>query len=416
MGEDVNTNIEAPVLIIGGGQAGFQVALSLRDGGYESAIHILCEEAVLPYQRPPLSKAYLMGKMKADNLSFRPEAFFETQNIKLHKGVIAEHIDPAKKVVRTAGGEHFKYEHLVIATGTRVRKLPVEGAQLGGVHYLRSMADSDAIAGEFDQAQNVVVIGGGFIGLEVAAVSAGLGKKATVIEAADRLMARAVTPPVSEYFSKLHSEGGVEVLLNSAVQSLAGENGKVTQVICADGRAIDADLVVIGIGVVPNSEIAEAAGIACPNGIEVDAHGRSSVPDIYSAGDCACHLSPFSNEMERLESVQNAIDQARTVAATILGQDVPYHSVPWFWSDQFDVKLQMVGFSKGYDAYAIRGDQASGKFSLFYFKGDKLIGVDSMSRPADHMAGRKILTANANLTKEQAGDEEFDLRGFIKAL
>lgn len=402
--------MSAGVVIVGGGQAGFQVAASLRADGYAGPIRIVSEERHPPYQRPPLSKGLLLGKMGKDRLLFRQPAFYEAQGIELALGERVEAIDRAARTVRTASGRSFPYEALVLATGTRVRALPVPGADLDGVVYLRTIEDSEDLARRIEAAGRVVVIGGGFIGLEVAAAARMLGRPVTVLEAADRPMGRVVAPVISRFFTDLHRGHGVELVVNARIARIEGEGGRARAVVMGDGARHPADLVVVGIGVLPNVGLAEAAGLACADGVVVDEHGRTTDPAIFAAGECTSHPSRFAGGRVRLESVQNAVDQAKAVAAAILGRPYPYDEVPWFWSDQYDIKLQMVGISRGHDREALRGDPASGKFSVFYFKGRRLIAIDSINRPSDHMVGRKLLAAGTALTPEQAADEGFDLK------
>jgi 3-phenylpropionate/trans-cinnamate dioxygenase ferredoxin reductase subunit len=402
--------VSAGVLIVGGGQAGFQVAASLRADGYGGPVRIVSAEPHPPYQRPPLSKALLLGKMDKARLLFRQPAFYEAQGIELHLGERVDAIDRETRSVRTASGLVLAYETLVLATGTRVRQLPVEGAGLDGVLYLRTIEESEELGRRIAAAERVVVIGAGFIGLEVAAAARMLGRPVTVLEVADRPMGRVVAPVISRFFERLHRERGVELVMNARIARLEGEDGRVRAVLMADGTHHPADLVVVGIGVLPNVELAQAAGLACADGIVVDEHGLTSDPAILAAGECTSHPNRFAGGRARLESVQNAVDQAKAVAAAILGRHRPYDEVPWFWSDQYDVKLQMVGISRGHDREVVRGEPAGGKFSVFYFKDGRLIAIDSVNRPSDHMAGRKLLSGGTSLTPEEAADEGYDLK------
>jgi 3-phenylpropionate/trans-cinnamate dioxygenase ferredoxin reductase subunit len=400
----------AGVVIVGGGQAGFQVAASLRAGGYAGPIRICSAENHPPYQRPPLSKAFLLGKMERERLLFRQPAFYAAQAIELVLGDAVAAIDREARTVATAAGRRLPYDALVLATGTRVRPLPVPGSELDGVVYLRTLEESEALARRVAEAERVVVVGGGFIGLEVAAAARTLGKPLAVLEAADRLMGRVVAPVISGFYARLHRERGVELVLNARIDRIEGARERARAVVMADGTRHAADLVVVGIGVLPNVELALAAGLACENGVVVDERGRTGDPAIFAAGECTSHPNRFAGGMARLESVQNAVDQAKAAAATILGRDEPYDEVPWFWSDQYEVKLQMVGISFGHDQQAVRGDPAGGRFSVFYFRDRRLIAIDSVNRPSDHMAGRKLLAAGTGLTPAQAADEGFDLK------
>ena len=400
----------AGVVIVGAGQAGFQVAASLRGDGYAGPITLLGTEPHPPYQRPPLSKGLLLGKMARERLLFRQPDFYAAQAIDLRRGTTVTAIDRPARAVVTEAGERIAYEALVLATGTRVRPLPVPGADLAGVLYLRTIDECEDLARRIAAAERVVVIGGGFIGLEVAAAVRLLGKPVTVLEAADRLMGRVVAPVISAFYADLHRARGVELVLNARIAALEGADGRVAAVSMADGSRHPADLVVVGIGVLPNVELAAAAGLPCANGIVVDEHGRTADPAIYAAGECTSHPSRFAGGMVRLESVQNAVDQAKTVAAAILGRPVAYDEVPWFWSDQYEVKLQMVGLSAGHDQQVLRGDPATGRFSVVYFRAGRPIAIDSVNRPGDHMAGRRLLGAGRPLTPEQAADEAFELK------
>jgi len=411
----MTTSETAGLVVIGGSHAGHQVAIAARAAGFEGPVTVLSDERELPYQRPPLSKAYLMGKQPREALLFRPAAFYEEQGIDLRLGVGATAIDRAAHTVACDNGTILSYKKLVIATGTRVRPLNVPGSDLGGVHYIRTLADIDAIMAELDRVKSVVVIGGGFIGLEGAAALKTMGRDVAVVELADRLMARGVGATVSEYYATHHRAQGVDVRLSTGVESLAGEDGHVTGVVLSGGETLPADLVIVGIGVLPNQEIAAEAGIDCANGIIVDELTQTSDPDVLAVGDCAQFEGRFFDGPLRLESVQNATDQARTAGAAVAGEKKPYDSAPWFWSDQFDLKLQMTGITAGYDTEVIRGDVAAGEFSVFYFKGDKWLGTDTVNQPANHIASRRLLDAGYALSKAEAGDEGLALKELVKA-
>jgi 3-phenylpropionate/trans-cinnamate dioxygenase ferredoxin reductase subunit len=377
----------AGVVIVGAGQAGYQVAASLRSEGYDGPVALIGEELHLPYQRPPLSKGYLAGKQSLESVALRPAAFFTDHRIDLMLGERVIEIDRVGGQVRLASGARVAYQTLVLAVGASIRRLEIDG-----IRYLRTLDDSTTLKDRIEQARDIVVIGGGFIGLEVAAVVRSLGRSVAVFEAQPRLMARSVAPVLSEFYRELHVSHGVEISLNHA------------------GGFPPADLVLAGIGVTPNVELASAAGLTIGNGIVVDEHLRTDDPNIYAVGDCAEHPNPFAGGRARIESVQNAVDQARAVAAAIAGRPKPYHAVPWFWTDQFDVRLQMAGISTGWDREVTRGNPESRKFSVFYFKAGRLAGVDSINRPGDHMAGRKLLAVGTMLTPDQAADESVDLK------
>jgi 3-phenylpropionate/trans-cinnamate dioxygenase ferredoxin reductase subunit len=382
--------MESGVVIVGAGQGGFQVAASLRAGGYPGPITLIGDEPHLPYQRPPLSKEYLLGKQAIEKTELRPRAFYEAQNIALMTGERVVEIDRGNQRVRLASGASIAYSNLVLATGARVRTLPIDGAR-----YLRCRDDAIQLKREIDNCRSVVIVGGGFIGLEVAAAARALGKKVTVVEMQPRLMARVVAPVISEFYRELHVEQGVEIRFGA-------------QAIPA------ADLMVAGVGVIPNDELARDAGLTTANGIAVDAYLRTSDPNIYAIGDCAEHDNPYAGDRVRLESVQNAVDQAKCAAANIIASTrQPYDAVPWFWTHQFDVMLQMAGLSAASDQVVMRGDSGSRKFSVFYFKDGKLRAADSINRPTDHMLARKLLAAKAPVTPAQAGDERLDLKSLL---
>jgi 3-phenylpropionate/trans-cinnamate dioxygenase ferredoxin reductase subunit len=402
--------VDPGVVIVGGGQGGYQAAASLRSEGYEGPITIVSEEPHLPYQRPPLSKAFVLGKLDLDRLYLRPEAYYADHLIELRRGKRVTSIHRESFNLELDSGIRIPYRWLILATGARNRKLPVEGTWWEGVCYLRTVSEAADIKQRLELASNVVVIGGGFIGLEIAAAARVLGKNVVVLEALPRLMARAVAPVVSQFFLESHLREGVDVRLSACVSAIRGTGGKVSGVVLEDQSVLPADLVVIGIGVLPNVELAEAAGLAISNGIAVDEFLRSNDENIFALGDCAEYLHAYSATRVRLESVQNAVDQAVTIARTITGKPTPYTAVPWFWSDQFDIRLQMVGLSAGFDQTVIRGMMESRKFSVFYFRDRKLLGIDSINRPADHMAGRKLIAAHKLLTPEQAADEAINLK------
>ncbi len=402
------------VVIAGAGQAGFQLAFSLRSRGYDGTVTLIGEEPHLPYQRPPLSKAFLAGKQELRHLALRPAPYYVSQRIDFLAGETVAAIDRAGRRVVLASGSAVPYETLVLALGARVRPLPIPGAELDGVCYLRSLDHAVEIRARLEEARAVVVIGGGFIGLELAAVARSQAKEVTVVEVQPRLMPRVVSPLISEYYAKLHGSQGVQVKLGAPPVEIAASNGRVNSVVLSDGARIAADLVVAGIGVLPNIALAQDAGLATANGIVVNEYLRTDDTCIYAIGDCAAHPNPFAGGRVRIESVQNAVDQAECVAAAVCGQARAYEEVPWFWTDQFDVKLQMAGLSSGYDHSVTRGDPESRKFSVFYFREDRLVAVDSINRPADHIAARKLLAARSRLTPEQAADEGVDLKSFTQ--
>ena len=402
--------MDAPALIIGASHAGAHLAEALRRENWPHNIVLVGDESALPYNRPPLSKDFLKGAMDADRLPFRDPAFYAERGILLRLGRRAVAIHRAAREVVLDDGSRLPYSGLALATGARPRKLGVPGEELIGVLPLRSLDDVQAIRAHLDAAANVVVVGGGFIGLECAASLRALGKTVTVLEARERLMPRVIPAELSTFFLRLHAEHGVSIECSATVREIVGREGRAAGVVLGDGATVPADLVIVGIGVVPNTELAEAAGLDCDNGVVVDARCRTSDPAIVAAGDVAAHPNRFLGGRVRVESVQNATDQARVAAATLAGRAAIYDAVPWFWSDQYDVKLQMVGTSIGHDHAVTRGQVAAKRFSIFYFREHTLIGIDSVNDPADHMAGRKLLAAATPVTPAQAADRDVDLR------
>jgi 3-phenylpropionate/trans-cinnamate dioxygenase ferredoxin reductase subunit len=400
----------AGTVIIGTGQAGFEVGASLRAEGYQEPVTLIGEERHLPYQRPPLSKSFVLTRQGMDELELRPAAFYRDHGLELIVGERVVAIDRSARQVRTASGGVVAYESLVLAVGSRNRLLQVDGARLDGVLNLRTLDEAITIKERIEATENIVVLGGGFIGLELAAVARSLGKSVTVLEAQPRLMPRVVAPVISEFYRGLHGGHGVEIVCSASVTKIEGAGGKVQAVQLSDGASYSASLVLVGIGVVPNVELARAAGLAVGNGVVVNECLQTTDPDIYAVGDCAEHPNPFAGERVRLESIQNACDQGRSVAAAIVGRRHRYEALPWFWTDQFDVRLQMAGLSQGHDRVVTRGDPRIRKFSVFYFKNSRLVAVDSINRPVDHIIARKLLSARVPVTPEQAGDEGVDLK------
>ncbi len=400
----------APIVIVGASHAGAQIADSLRREHWEGDIVLIGDEPELPYHRPPLSKDFLAGKTGEDRLPIRDASFFADRHITMMLGRRVATIDRQDCAVILDDGARLPYSGLALATGARPRHLGVPGEDLAGVRVLRTVADVRAIRATLDGVRAVVVVGGGFIGLECAASLRALDKDVIVLEARERLMPRVVPPLISDFYMRLHADHGVRIQCDAGVSAINGARGRVTEVACADGRVLPADLVIVGVGVVPNIELAQACGLQCVNGIVVDEFARTSDPRIVAAGDCANHANRYFGGRVRLESVQNATDQARVAAATLAGNPIAYDAVPWFWSDQYDAKLQMVGTSQGHTVHAVRGDVAARKFSAFYFKDGRLTGADSLSDPISHMAARKLLSKGAHVTPEQAADPSVDLR------
>jgi 3-phenylpropionate/trans-cinnamate dioxygenase ferredoxin reductase component len=398
-----------PIVIIGAGQGGLQAAESLRSAKYDGEILLIGDEPHAPYNRPPLSKAFLLGECDQEQLIIRQPAVFEKKNITLKTSVRVDQIDAKAQTVLCEDGMQIEYEKLILATGSRARKPPIKGTDGEGVHCIRTLDDTLQLAKEMDAVEDIVVIGGGFIGLEMAAVARKLGKKVTVVEFADRLMARVVSPMISQYYKDLHEKHGCTVLLNAAASEILLNGTKAKAVQLNSGEELKADMVVLGVGVFPNQELAQAAGLECDGGIIIDNKGRTSDAHIYALGDCTGQRRE-DGSLLRLESVQNAVEMAKACAADIVGLDKPFVAAPWFWSDQYDVKMQMVGLSQGYDQAVLRGDIQTGSFSYLYFKEGQLIAIDSLNQSGDHMAGRKLLAGVNGLTPTQAGDVGFALR------
>lgn len=398
------------VAIVGNGQAGFQAASSLRQEGFAGRIVLFGDEPFLPYQRPPLSKSYLAGDSGLAELWLRPEAYYEKQDIDLFIGESVAAIDRRAGALRSARDSEFAFDHLILATGARFRPLVVPGAELDGVLPLRTLADADALRERLARAREVVVVGAGFIGLEFAAVAIAAGAAVHIVEVTHHPMGRVVSAPTSRFFTAAHEGWGAAISLGTGVARILGASGRVAAVETTDGRHLPADLVLVCIGVVPNAELAGAAGLATDNGVAVDEYLATDDPAISAIGDCASFPTPFALGRVRLESVQNAADQARSVAARLAGKPAPYQKVPWFWSDQGDLKLQIAGITAGHDACVLRGDPESRRFSVFCFREGRLLGVESINRPADHIAARRLLAGAPALSPDQAADADYDLK------
>jgi 3-phenylpropionate/trans-cinnamate dioxygenase ferredoxin reductase subunit len=396
------------LVIVGGGQAAAQAVQSLRQQNFAGAITLLCDEPFPPYQRPPLSKKYLAGELAHERLFLRPAAFYAEKGVTLEQSARVEELEPAARHVRLRDGRTLPYDRLLLATGSRVRTLDVPGAELSGVHYLRTIHDVDAITAALVPGARVLLIGAGYIGLEVAAVTRQRGFDVTVLEAASRVMARTVSAEVSAFYEACHRSAGVVIHCNAAVKALHGV-ARVSSVETTDGRTFPCDVLIVGIGIVPNVELAASAGLSCDNGIVVDEHARTADPLIVAAGDCTNHPLPLVGRRVRLESVPNAIHQAKVAAATLLGTPMPYSEVPWFWSDQYDLKLQIVGLSTGYDEVVLRGDPATRSFAAFYLRAGQLLAVDAVNRPKEFIAAKKLVANRAHIAPEVLRDAAIDL-------
>ena len=403
---------QGSIVIAGAGHAGFQLAASLRQNGFGGRIVLINDEGHLPYQRPPLSKAYLKGTGGPDSLMFRPDKFYRDQSIDLITDRAAS-IDRGARKVALASGASLDYGHLVLATGARNRLLDLPNANLEDVRYLRILDESESLRQRIASSAHVVVIGAGFIGLEFAATARAKGLEVDVVELGARVMARAVTAEISEFFQARHTAAGIRIHLGVQVTSIECDGARVTGVSLSDGRHIPADLIVVGVGVLPNVELAAEAGLPVASGIIVDDHLLTSDPNISAIGDCALFASPRFGGSLRLESVQNATDHARCVAARLTGKPEVYDGLPWFWSDQGPDKLQIAGLTTGYDRVVVRGDRGQGAFSAFCYKAGQLVGIESINRAGDHMFGRRLLAAKGSITPEQAADASFDLKSAL---
>jgi 3-phenylpropionate/trans-cinnamate dioxygenase ferredoxin reductase subunit len=412
--------MDAGTLIVGASQAGLQLAVSLRDAGDTGPITLIGEEAHAPYQRPPLSKAYLQGSAELEQLWLRAPEVLAGADISLVTGERIETIElndggPSGSA-RTRSGRLLTFDRLALTVGARPRRLEAPGADLDGVTYLRTADDASALRDRQSDAQSVVVIGGGFIGLEAAAVARAQGKSVTVVEAADRLIGRAVAPVVSEFYHAAHARRGVDIRLGTRVTALSGRDNRVRAVDLSDGTCVPADLVIVGIGVLPRGQLARQLHLDFRGGIVVDRLARTSNPTVVAAGDCTVQPNPLTGEGQvRLESVQNAITQAKTAAATLMGRHEPNDAVPWFWSDQYDLKLQIAGLSTGHDQYVVRGDIDAESFSVLYYREGALLAVDAVNLPGDYMAVRKALTQGSTISAEAAADSAVALKQLIVA-
>lgn len=399
------------VVIVGAGQAGGETAAELRRQGYAGRITLVGEEPHVPYKRPPLSKTYLAGTATQESLYVLSAAAMEKANIEFIGGVRAASIDRANKTLVLSDGRRLPYGKLMLATGGRPRLLDVPGADLPGIHVVRSIADVDAIRANFTEGKRLVIVGGGYIGLEVAAVARKAGLAVTVLESAPRVLQRVTAPEMSAFYERVHREAGVDVRTGVQISGFE-QQGEAVHVKLVGGD-VKGDLVIVGIGLIANTELAAAAGLAVDNGIVVDEFTRTSDPDIHSAGDCTNHPSEFLGRRVRLESVQNAMEQGRAGAANILGKSTRYANVPWFWSDQYDLKLQMVGMSTGFDQFVLRGDPAKRSFGAFYLKDGILIAADTVSRPQEFMLAKKLVAMKAKVDPTRLADETVAVKDLV---
>jgi 3-phenylpropionate/trans-cinnamate dioxygenase ferredoxin reductase subunit len=404
------------IIIVGSGQAGVQTAFSLRDEGYEGRLTIVGEEAATPYQRPPLSKAYLLGKLDDEGVLLKARKLYAEYRIDLMEGERVERIDRGAHAIALASGKRLPYDHLVLATGSRQRTINVAGEHLEGVQSLRTLADACRLIGRLPQVRRAVVVGGGFIGLEFAAVARALGVEVCVVEMAPRPLGRSLSAEMSRFFEGRHIAWGTDFIFGAKVAALIGQDERLAAVQLDNGGVLEADLALIGVGVIPNAELAQAASLQVGNGVVVDEQLLTSDPAISAIGDVALHPNPFSAVGPvRVESVQNATDQGRLVAARLMGKAKPYNAVPWFWSDQGDLKLQIAGLSAGHDTTVVRGDPTSGAFSVFCFRAGRLLAVESVNRGPDHVMARRLIAGRAAITPEGAADESVPLKAYLAA-
>ena len=399
-------------VIAGAGHAAGQIVATLKQQEYAGRIVLVGDEEYLPYQRPPLSKKFLAGSMPAERLHFKPASFYDDPQIEVRLQTTITTIDRANRFLQTENGEHISYDKLVLALGSRARRLPIEGGDLIGVHYLRSIADVEAIRLEFNNHRRAVVIGAGYIGLEVAAVMQQQGLDVTVVELADRVMSRVVSPEISDFYQIEHTNQGVRLRLSTRVTAFRGDK-RVASVETTDGEQIPADFVVVGVGIIANTELASAAGLIVDNGIVVDDRCQTGDPAVYAVGDCTAHPNAIYDRQLRLESVHNALEQAKTAARNICGKETRYSQVPWFWSDQFDLKLQIAGLSQGYDEIVIRGNPADRSFACLYLKNGQLIATDAVNAPREFIQSRDLIARHAKIDPAKLGDAALALKDAV---
>lgn len=406
-------------IIIGAGHAGGELAIALRNEGWEGRILLLGEEAHLPYHRPPLSKAYLAGSVEKSSLSIRPQMAYDKANVEFIGGVRVSRIDRANQRLELADGSQLAYDKLAIATGGRPRPLSVPNAAVAercaNLHYLRTLDDVEQIRAQLAPGKRLAIVGGGYIGLEVAASAITQGLQVTVLEALPRVLQRVTAAELSAYYERKHREAGVDIRTGVQVADLEVTGDAVTAVLCADGSRLAADLVVVGIGLLANTELAAEAGLQIDNGILVDEHAQTSDPHIYAAGDCTNHPNALLGRRLRLESVPNALEQSRVAAANMAGKAKTYASVPWFWSDQYELKLKMVGLAEGFERLVLRGDPATDSFSALYLKGDKVLAADTVNRPQDFIAAKRLVAEGIAVTAEQLADDSRPLKELLPA-
>jgi len=405
------------LVIVGAGHAGSELAVSARQNGWAGGITLIGDEPGLPYQRPPLSKAWLAGQVDADGLLLRPRSAYELANVRCRSGVRMEAIDRAARRLVLGGGETLAYDKLALCTGGRPRPLACAGLSAderpSNLHYLRSMADAQGIRAQLKPGARVLIIGGGYVGLEVAASARGLGAAVTLLELQPRVLARVAGPEVSAFYERVHREAGVDLRTGAEVAAVEVEGGAIRTVVCRDGTRLAVDLVIAGLGMLVNVEAARAAGLADEGGIPVDELSRTRDPHIVAAGDCTLQFNSLYGRELRIESVPNALEQARAAGSWLGGQPKPHRAVPWFWSDQYGLKLQMAGLSQGHERCILRGDPAKQSFSAFYLAGDRLLAMDAVNRPADFMLAKRLLAQPCTVDAERLADEAVPLKELL---
>ena len=399
------------IVIVGGGHAAGQAAASIRQEGYDAELILIGAEPHIPYQRPPLSKQYLAGEQPLDKVLLRPEKFYVDRTIDLRTGITVENIDRDGQFVACSDGSLVAYDQLLLATGSRARRPDLPGIDLGGVHTLRSIADVDKIRTDMENASHLVIIGGGYIGLEVASVAKSKEMQVTILEMEERILQRVTHPAMSAFYHELHLAKGVNIKTSSRVTAFVGD-GWVNEVVCADGTSVDADLVIVGVGVVPNVELAAEAGLACDNGIVVDERCATGDSAIFAAGDCTNHPNKLLDRRLRLESVPNAMEQSRVAASNLTGGDKKYASIPWFWSDQYDLKLQMVGFSSDADESITRGAPETHEFAMFHYRGGKIIAAEAVNSPREFLVAKQLI--GKFIDPNTLSNPEVDLKSLIE--
>ena len=400
------------LVVIGAGQSAIQCITSLKKEGYEGSITLVGEEEHLPYQRPPLSKGFLDDSVNKERLYFKKLDFFTENKIQLKLGISATSVDIENNLVNLSDEDKLHFDKLVFATGSRVRLLDFPGNDLDNIHYLRGLDDAENIKKGLEKSKHLVVIGAGYIGLEVAAIASEKGVKVSIVEMADRVMSRTVDPQISDYYLNLHQNNGVKFKFNTSLEEIKGQ-GQVESVMCSDGTSINADMVIIGAGVIPNTEIAQNSGVSCENGILVDEFGRTNFKNVFACGDCTSHPNKLLNMQLRLESVHNAMEQSKAVAMSVLDKPAEYSQIPWFWSDQYDHKLQIVGISGSHDTVTMRGSTDASKFMLFYTRGEELVAVDAVNNPKDFLICRKLVANKVKIKTDMISDLNLNLNDLI---